>query len=80
MMFNTWLQGALVNYGCNQAALAKKMKLHRSVITNWLQGKHLPQPINLLTLADSLELDKQETINMIQALIHSLQEQKCKSA
>jgi len=79
-MFNTWLQGALVNYGCNQATLAKKMKLHRSVITNWLQGKHLPQPINLLTLADCLELDKQETINMIQALIHSLQEQKCKSA
>lgn len=82
-MFNTWLQGALVNYGCNQAALAKKMKLDRSMICNWYHGVNLPQPINLLTLASSLDLDKQGIIDMIQAYINTLQkriqDKKCKS-
>jgi len=77
MIFSNWLHQSLVIKGMNQATLAKKIKVHRSVVCNWVGGKHLPEPRRLLVLADILQLDNQETIDMLQSIINSLQETKC---
>ena len=77
MKFSQWLQLALVIKGMNQTTLAKNLRVHRSVVCNWVGGKHLPEPRRLLVLADVFELDNQETIDMLQSIIHSLQETKC---
>lgn len=77
MNFPNWLQQSLIIKGMNQTTLAKKMRVHRSVVCNWIGGKHLPEPRRLLVLADILQLENQETIDMLQSIINSLQEAEC---
>lgn len=77
MKFSKWLQQSLIIKGMNQATLAKKMQVHRSVVCNWIGGRHLPEPRRLLVLADILQLENQETIDMLQSIINSLQESEC---
>lgn len=76
--FQAWLGDQLIISGCNQNQLAKRLKLHRSIISNWMVGRHLPEPRILLSIASSLDLSDEEIVLMLQSIINSLQAREAK--
>ncbi len=78
-LFCDWLIMQMAISGCNQALLAKKLtearkqQVHRSIISNWKLGNHLPDPIILLDLARALNLQEKDIIDMLQAYINTMQ-------
>jgi len=75
-LFHEWLIMQLAITGYNQARLAKKLAIHRSIISNWVVGRHIPEPSGLLELAKALELPEKEIIGMLQAIINTIQARK----
>ena len=81
-LFKDWIVTQMAISGCNQATLARKLSeakkqdVHRSIISNWVQGRYIPEPSGLLELAKVLELPEGEIIGMLQAIINTIEARK----
>lgn len=81
-LFKDWIVTQMAISGCNQSQLAQKLSkargqdIHRSIISNWVHGRYIPEPSGLLELAKVLELPEGEIIGMLQAIINTLQTRK----
>ena len=64
-----WLKNKLVNVGMTQTDLANKLKVNRSMVSNWICGRHHPDLKNQLLILVATKAKKKDFVAMLESLL-----------